>query len=436
MSDEVDFYGHRLAAVNVKNNVLASEDIYNKEGVLLLSKGSNFTDSRAELIAKHKLIKPLEHSVDIEKSLDAQDLFDLLIKFSSTLPGLKAAVDRDKSHEVLLSNCTYYAQFSLLRQKLTVLASQLPEIYYHSLYSAVAGTILAIELNLDEQQHKVIFISGLMHNTGFLHLDPGLTKNEAKLERDDSLRVQAHPVIAKHFLDHVDGLPKTIGLTVADHHERTDGTGYPKHKFGLDLTIESQVLAFTDTIVTSYNSCIEYEEHAHQLMHVILQLNNSVHFETVYKAAVNLIKLGPSPTTPPKSPPSAKELVIQQERITETFDAAKKLAFVLMNNTRNRMTKSIASMLGRIATSIISAGITQIEYHDWLDQLSKKHNVEEDLDLLKSKVMLDEIEVQIERFKSIIWKTIKKIPEEDDILLQNVMSSYHQMEKLKTKEYN
>ncbi len=436
MSDEADFYGHRLAAVNTTNTVQANEDIYNKQGVLLFSKGSKITAESAELIAKHKLVKPIEHSVDVDKSLNSQSLFNLLIKFSSTLPGLNAVVDNEQAHAALLTNCKYYEKFPLIRQKLTVLANQLPEIYYHSLYSAVAGTVLSLELDLEEIQSKHIFVSGLMHNSGFLHLAPELTKNETDLEKDDSLRVQAHPIIAKRFLDQVEGLPKEIGLIVADHHERTDGTGYPKHKFGVDLTIESQVLAFTDSIVTAYKSCVQYDEHAHQLMHLILQLNNSVHFESVYKAAANLIKLGPSPRSQPNNSPSARELLIQQKRINETFDASKKLAFVLMTNMRSRMTKSIASMLGRIATSIVSAGITQNEYHDWLEELAFKPNPEENLDLLKSKVMQDEIEVQIERFKSIIWRTITQIPEEDENLLQGVLSSYNQIAKLKTKNYS
>ncbi len=431
MNSQKDYYGHRLAAVNEKNPVTASENIYNDQGVLVLSEGSQFSKARAEQIAKHKLVKPLEHSVDVSKSLDAQGLFGLLERYTSSLPGLDALVHDESIRKIMQKQCKFYEKFPLLRQKLTVLSSQLPEIYYNSLYSAVAGTLLGHEMQLDEVDLRTIFIGGLMHNVGFLHLDPELTKNEAELERDESIKVQVHPIIAKHFLEQVPKLPKEIGEAVSDHHERTDGTGYPKHKFGIDLTIASQVIAFTDELVCAYKKCERHGEHAHQLMTMVIQFNSNTHFEKVYKAAVKLIRLGPTPNTPPETAPQAKALMIQQERICDTFEATKKLGFILMKNTKCRLTKSIASMLGRLATSIISTGITQNEYHDWLQELHENDDPDEHLTLLKSQVMQDEIEEQIERFKSIMWKTIKQIPKEDDLLMENCIKSYNQIDKLR-----
>ncbi len=434
MSDaETDFYSYRLAAMNEKNPVVASEDIYNQQGALLLRKGSEFSQSRADLIAKHKLVKPLEHSVDIANSLDAKSLYELLIRFAATLPGLNAVTDNETVHTALRGQCEFYEQFPLLRQKLTVFASQLPEIYNNSLYSAMAGIVLAHELRMPEQEQQAVFIGGLMHNTGFLHLDPALTSNASELERDESLNVQAHPIIAKHFLDQVPNLPAMIGDAVADHHERTDGTGYPKQKFGVDLSLTSQVLALTDMIVSAHKRCAQHGEHAQQLILVVLQLNNSVHFEEVYKAAAKLIRLGPAPSSPPSHTPSTSDMIDQLERILKTFDASKKLAFVLMNNAKIRLTKSVASMLGRLATSIVSAGIIQDEYRAWLEDLAKHDDPNEHLALLKSQIMQDEIEEQLERLKSIMWKTIKKIPAENVSLLQSAMKSYQQIELLKNK---
>lgn len=431
MIEQADHYGYRLAAVNTHNPVIASEDIFNHQGALLLAKGSQFSQARAQLIAQHKLVKPLEHSVDIANSLDAKALFSALAKFSKSMPGLQSTMEDEDFLACLQAHCAYYEKFPLLRQKLTVLCNQLPEIYHNSLYSALAGLMIAEEMSLSAEEKKAVFIGGLMHNSGFLHLNPELTCNEAELERDESLEVQVHPIIAKHFLDQVPTLPKLMGEVVADHHERTDGTGYPKNKFGEDLSIACQIIAFTDTVVRAHKACQHHGDHAHQLMMIIVQFNNSVHFEKVYKAAANIMKVGPRPSTPPLNVPSARALRAQQQRIAETFDACKKLGFVLMKSTKFRITKSIASMLGRLATSIISAGLTQIEYENWLDEVIETKDPAEDLALLKSQVMQDEIEDQLEHFKTIMWKTIKKIPKEDDMLLQSVIQTYNQIERLR-----
>ncbi|MFT5083166.1 MAG: hypothetical protein ACI9Y1_001206 [Lentisphaeria bacterium] len=422
-----DYYGHRLAEVNAFNPVIANENICNQKGVLLISKGTRFSRSQADLIVNHRLIKPLEHSVDIEHSLAAKGLFDLLRKTFTQLPGLNAVINNESVQSAIKRFCRFYEKHPLLRQKLTVLSQQLPEIYYQSLFSSMAGVALAQELSLGEEDQRTVFIGGLMHNSGFLHLNPELTRNEGELEKNASLDAQVHPIIAKLFLEHVPGLPKCISNAVADHHERTDGTGYPKSKFGDELSIASQIIALTDTIVASYNRCLCYGEHAHQLVLLVLQLNNNVHFATVYKAASRLILRGPMPNTPPANPPTARDVLKQQQRIVVNFDMYKKLAFVLMKNVRSKHTRSIASMVGRLAASFISAGIIQQNYCDWLEAVSKSDRPEDHLSLLKSKILQDEVERQLIQLRVIIWKTIKTIPKEDQTLIEATTQAYNQL---------
>lgn len=433
MTENVDYYGHRLAAVNSDNPVTARENIYNEQDALVLAKGKRLSVSQAEIIAKHKLIKPLEHSIDLSDSLEAQELFNIFEECISTLPCLSTISENQKVRNIIMQQCLFYEQFPLLRQKLTVLANQLEDIFYNSLYSAALGLLLAIELELSIEDQQAIFIGGLMHDTGFLHLTPDLTSQENELERDESLQTQVHPIIAKEFLRQVPNLPKYIGDIVEDHHERTDGTGYPKNKFGPNLTVASQVLAYTDKIASTYKRCEPYGDYVHQLTMTILQLNSAVHLESVYKATIKLIKLNPAPSSPPPLPPAAKEVMVQHERITKTFDAAKKLGFVLMKNTRSRLTRSIASMLGHLATSVISSGLSQEEYHDWLQTLCIEENQDEHLNLLKSAIIQDEIEEQLERFKLIMWKTIKKIPEDQTDLINSSIKSFNQIDQLKKK---
>lgn len=431
MEDTPDFYSFRLAAMNESTPVLASQDIVNQQGAMLLKAGNAISTQRAQVIAQHKLVKPLEHCVTIESAIDAEALYKKILKLASQLPGLNSVLQGDHYLAKLQDCCKYYEEHPLLRQKLTVLANQLPEIFFNGLYSAAAGVIIAHELDLPTVELRAVFIGGLLHNSGFLHIDPELIANEEDLEREDSLAVQAHPIIAKHFFQQVPGLPKIFAEAVGDHHERTDGTGYPKHKFGEELSIASQVIAFTDTIITAYKSCEHHGEYAHQLMMTIVQFNNSVHFEEVYKAAAQLMRLGPKPDAPPMHVPDIDTLLKQQKRIAKIFDASKKLALVLMSHTKFRLTKSIASMLGRLVQSIISAGVIQDEYGDWLDSMRNTTDTNEKIDLLRSHIMQQEIEKQLKHFIHIMWLTTQKIPEEQNKLLTSVEQSFQHIEKIK-----
>ena len=72
-------YTERLTLLGEKREIVASEDIYNDQGVLLVRKGSPINQKIADKIVRFKLVKPIESSVAIENSLGASELFkDLL----------------------------------------------------------------------------------------------------------------------------------------------------------------------------------------------------------------------------------------------------------------------------------------------------------------------------------------------------------------------
>ena len=434
MSDEnsQDFYSYRLAEVDKNNAVVARQDILNQQGAKILAKGDRLSRSKAEQIVRHKLAVPIEHCIDIENSLDGEALYKTLAKFIGTLPGLDSIAHGKEIHSPLKRLCMRYEKFPLIRQKLTVLEDQLPEVYYRSLFSAIASVAIAMKMRLPERDEEVVFLGGLMHNTGYLHLDPDTVSEDIETKESVNPNIQVHPKIAKIFLDSIPGLPKTVGEAVEDHHERTDGTGYPMHKFGKALNVESQIIAMTDLVISSYARCGVYGDHAHQLVRLILHLNDNVHFQEVYKATATLIQRGArAPTGPVPTPPSPQALLGQQKRIMTLFDAEKKIAFVLMKNVNATMIRSIAAMIGRLASSINSSGMAQPEYTDWLKELTNQADTSEDhFELLKSLIMQNEIEDQLLRLRGMLGKLIGVIPETQESLKQSVELSYSQIANL------
>ena len=71
---EKDCYAEHLAAVNEKVEVLTTEDICNSQGAVVVPKGTAVDPKIAEQIAKHKLIKPVECSVNLSESITGQTL--------------------------------------------------------------------------------------------------------------------------------------------------------------------------------------------------------------------------------------------------------------------------------------------------------------------------------------------------------------------------
>ena len=123
---------------------------------------------------------------------------------------------------------------------------------------------------------------------------------------------EAHPLIAQRFLDMVPALPKDIGQAIVDHHERIDGTGYPRHLFGDKISLVSQIIAATDTIIYNHSRYVDYGAHAHTMLLLALKLSDNIYFESVYDAASILFKEAALPTDAIQQLPSAQNLLARQ----------------------------------------------------------------------------------------------------------------------------
>ena len=74
-SKSTDFYAKYLASVNETNEVQATTDICNRQGVLLVKNGSRIDQSLADKILQHKLLKPLEDQVKLKDEFSSNLVF-------------------------------------------------------------------------------------------------------------------------------------------------------------------------------------------------------------------------------------------------------------------------------------------------------------------------------------------------------------------------
>ena len=413
MNNENSNYCKNLIEVNKTNSVITNQAIYNDQGILLLAAGSDLNEKRAEILLQHKLMKPLEQCVGISSSLTAKQLYDFLNKFAGNIPGLKAVTDRDEYQHCLRQMCLFYEKYPLLQQNLTVLALRATTIYHQSLFSALAGLAVALQLKLNSRELQTVFVAGLFHDVGFLYLAPELSSKTSEFNQDEWKALQAHPLIAKRFLDLVPDLPKEIGVAIANHHERIDGTGYPSHAFGDKLPMTSQIIAATDNIIFNHIRYQGYGEHAHTMLLSALKFSDNIYFESVYDAAMVLFKYASSPTNKLAQAPSVTELLLRQKMLRQQFDNAKALSQKLMQMPPSSTVRSISAVMGRLGISIVRSGILQPEHEQWLTRFSLEQDTEDNFSLVEMSVMLDQIYDQLLHLKNLMERAVECIPQNE-----------------------
>lgn len=409
-SSESNHYCKNLMEVNKSHNVVTNQAIYNEQGTLLLSEGSDLSEKRANILLQHKLMKPLEQCIGIASSFTAKQLYEYLNKFASNIGGLVVVTNNENYQKILRQMCLFYEKHPLLQQNLTVLALRAPRIYYQGLFSAAAGLAIAIQLKLSQKELQTVFIAGLFHDIGFLYLAPELSEKKQEFSSDEWKALQAHPIIAQRFLILVPDLPNDIGSAIGHHHERIDGTGYPHHIFGEKMPMVSQIIAATDNIIFNHARYQDYGVHAHTMLLTAFKLSDNIYFESVYDAAMILFKHAPSPSSKLIKAPSVDELLARQKMLQQQFQNAKFLSQKLMAFPAGPMIRSVSAVMGRLAISIVRSGILQPEQEEWLSKFAHEQTAEDGLSLVELSVMLDQIYDQLLHLKNIMERVVESIP--------------------------
>ena len=91
----------------------------------------------------------------------------------------------------------------------------------------------------------MMMIAGYLHDLGKLAVSNEILENPGKLSENEFNIIRSHPYYTYHLLESIPAF-KTINKWASHHHEKLDGTGYPFHIAGENLSLGSRVMAVSD----------------------------------------------------------------------------------------------------------------------------------------------------------------------------------------------
>ncbi len=118
--------------------------------------------------------------------------------------------------------------------------------YYHSLSVAIMALAVGLELGLDNQHLNELGISGLLHDIGKTSVPIEIINKPAKLTPQEFAIVRMHPIYAaKHLRDrHL--VNDNVYNAIIQHHEKSDGSGYPNLLTEEQIHPYAKILAVAD----------------------------------------------------------------------------------------------------------------------------------------------------------------------------------------------
>jgi putative nucleotidyltransferase with HDIG domain len=112
---------------------------------------------------------------------------------------------------------------------------------------AALAVALAREAGLDGHRQDAIRVAALLHDIGNIAVPTAILAKPAPLTEHEAALMHTHAEEGCKMLADIDfGAP--VAEIVFEHHERIDGSGYPRGIKGDDILIEARVLAIADTV--------------------------------------------------------------------------------------------------------------------------------------------------------------------------------------------
>lgn len=109
---------------------------------------------------------------------------------------------------------------------------------------ALAEVALSIaqRMRLSEGQQRPLQYAALLHDAGRVGIPEEILRKPSKLAPDEFARVKEHPIQGARLLQPLEVLEPALPI-ILHHHERYDGTGYPKGLKGEAIPLGARILA-------------------------------------------------------------------------------------------------------------------------------------------------------------------------------------------------
>lgn len=244
--DDGLFYIKSVTELGDTHEIVVAEDIYTASGAKLINNGTRINSSFHEQLVQHKLSMPLDHSLAIRNAVSPEDLMQEVKRIFEECPQivLMARALPDRTYlRYALSEIHLNAALAF---KLTVAREMRPELYKHAVLVALIGLYLGARSGLSAREQQSLGAAGVFHDLGELHIAPALLDRSQPLTKEGQHCIYVHPVTTYLLLARYEKYHPAVSTAVLEHHERLDGSGYPRGIKGDKLSKLGKILAVAE----------------------------------------------------------------------------------------------------------------------------------------------------------------------------------------------
>ena len=108
--------------------------------------------------------------------------------------------------------------------------------YEHLFDVAVVSIMIGLKMGLREKALRELGFGCLLHDIGEMFIPQEILNKPSKLTSEEMEKIQTHPMTGYKLIKNIPGIGVMSAMVALQHHEKQDGTGYPRGLHGRKFT--------------------------------------------------------------------------------------------------------------------------------------------------------------------------------------------------------
>lgn len=246
--------GKKVPIAAVNHGMKLASPVLTESGQIILAEGTVLTDSFIEklkfmnyeyvnIAAAKEMPATLDNIATFDEVYD--DTFQVIEDCFFTMRYFKE-VPLAEMKELADTSINLMADAAMIFSYLQNIRKQDDYTFRHSINVAIIAGILGKWLGLTGEELKDLILAGLLHDIGKTQIPLTILNKPGKLTPSEMKIIKNHTVEGYKMLLGELGDKEGILCGVLQHHEKTDGTGYPFGIQGEQIHIFAKIIAVAD----------------------------------------------------------------------------------------------------------------------------------------------------------------------------------------------